>query len=119
VFELVSTAVHSSKQLRPCLITLPPKQPNNRPTDHHRQVPGEAARQAFEQLNQAYRELRDPGKLEELLRKAAASARADRDRREAAATVAERVEMNARLNEKRRELRKEEVGVGGGSKGRG
>ncbi|KAI8472760.1 MAG: hypothetical protein J3K34DRAFT_412992 [Monoraphidium minutum] len=78
---------------------------------HPDKVPGDAARQAFEHLNQAYRELRDPGKLEELLKKAAVQARGDKERREAAATVAERVEINARANEKRKELRKQEVCV--------
>jgi len=47
---------------------------------------------------------------DELLKKAAVQARSERDRREAAATVSERVELNARANEKKKELRKEEVG---------
>lgn len=46
---------------------------------------------------------------EELLKKAAVAARGERERREAAASMAERVEMNARTNEKRKELRKAEV----------
>jgi hypothetical protein len=51
----------------------------------------------------------------ERLKAAAVSARVERERREATASVAERVEMNSRANEKKKELKKQEVktGLGG------
>jgi hypothetical protein len=48
------------------------------------------------------------------LKRAAVAAKGEKEKREAAATVAERVEINARATEKKKELRKQEVGGGVG-----
>eukprot|EP00798_Chlamydomonas_sp_ICE-L_P020689 gene20689-27486_t len=75
---------------------------------HPDKNPGEDARKAFEALNETHRILKDPGRLEEVMRDAAAKAVRERERAEACASAGERVEINARKNARAKELRKEE-----------
>jgi len=56
---------------------------------------GDAARQAFEHLNEAHRILKDTGKLAEEKQRQLGAAKDRQAKREASATVQERVAINA------------------------
>eukprot|EP00891_Asterochloris_glomerata_P006319 jgi/Astpho2/6319/fgenesh1_pg.00090_%23_10_t len=80
---------------------------------HPDKNPGEEARTAFDQLNQAHKALKDPGQLEDHLRRAADGARRRRDAAEAAATPDERIALNAAKAERQKALRKQQAIKGG------
>ncbi|KAK9836345.1 hypothetical protein WJX81_007267 [Elliptochloris bilobata] len=75
---------------------------------HPDKNPGPDARAAFEALNKAHRELKDPGSREELVKAGAEAGRQKREAAEAAATPEERVVLYAARKEKTRELKKQE-----------
>lgn len=75
---------------------------------HPDKNPGSEARQAFETLTEANRLLKDPARLEEILKEYSAKAVADRDKRESRASVDERIQLNASKNSRAKVLRKEE-----------
>ncbi|KAK9809584.1 hypothetical protein WJX73_004263 [Symbiochloris irregularis] len=77
---------------------------------HPDKNPGEDARKAFDALSQAHKALRDPGQLEELLNKAADTARRRRDAAEASATPQERVALYAAKKEEARALQQDQGG---------
>eukprot|EP00882_Tetradesmus_deserticola_P016333 GHRQ01017437.1.p1 GENE.GHRQ01017437.1~~GHRQ01017437.1.p1 ORF type:complete len:327 (+),score=58.39 GHRQ01017437.1:204-1184(+) len=76
---------------------------------HPDKAPGEKARQAFEQLKQAYNELRDPERLAARLRDAEPALHKAAERAAAAASMPQRVEMNAVAEERKAKLRQQEV----------
>eukprot|EP00879_Flechtneria_rotunda_P006158 GHRR01006475.1.p1 GENE.GHRR01006475.1~~GHRR01006475.1.p1 ORF type:complete len:250 (+),score=97.76 GHRR01006475.1:677-1426(+) len=76
---------------------------------HPDKNPGPDARQAFEQLKQAYNELRDSDKLAACLRFAEPGLQRVADRAAASASMAERMEMNAAVEERKAQLKRMEA----------
>mmetsp|Transcript_17372 Transcript_17372/g.29762 ORF Transcript_17372/g.29762 Transcript_17372/m.29762 type:complete len:249 (-) Transcript_17372:215-961(-) len=76
---------------------------------HPDKIPGEEAREAFEALNEAHRILKDPGRLEEVLRDAGVRARKQREQEESRVVGSEqRAALVAAKNASAKRLRKEE-----------
>ncbi|KAL4853350.1 Chaperone protein DnaJ [Chlorella vulgaris] len=73
---------------------------------HPDKNPGEAARQAFEALNEAHRELKDQSKLEGILKEHLEAAQKRADEALASATLEERLVMQAQQAQQAKALRK-------------